>query len=393
MKNILISGAGIAGLCLARQLKKQNIAYTLIEKRETLDAIGAGIALPANAVRALRYMGLSESLNQMHQVKKIIYARPNGRVISQASLLNSPLNRDKFVALKRSKLLSILEENIKDDIHFDTSIMGMKQLDSGVEVMCSNAKLNGHYDAVIGADGLYSTVRDLGFEATDLVDLGVTNWRWTSEHSTRDIQPTYMLGMKSIFLAYPIGRNQIYCYLHRADKHNQYGTPDKAHANISELFKHYQGVAEPLLKKLPDMKDIYTGRLRSVPKPLFSQGDLALIGDASNACSPMLQQGAACAFEDAIVLSELLAKFSVREAFKHYQTLRYQRVNWIVKTSDDGIKSFVKINSRWSLMARNLLIKKKGPLNVLGWKHLLSSCPLDGVKHFIESADMGEVIS
>ena len=393
MKNILISGAGIAGLCLARQLKKHGIAYTLVEKKEALDAIGAGIALPANAVRALRFMGLSESLNQMHQVKQIIYARPNGRVISQASLLNAPLNRDKFVALQRSKLLSILEEKLDNEIHFNTAIVEMKQLDAGVEVSFSNSSLDGQYDAVIGADGLYSTVREKGFEAFNLLDLGVTNWRWTVEYPTRYLQPTYMLGMKNIFLAYPIGRNRVYCYLHQADKTNQYGASDEARANISVLFNHYQGVAEPLLKLLPDNHQIYTGRLRSVPKALFSQGDMALIGDASNACSPMLQQGAACAFEDAIVLSELLAKFPVREAFKYYHTLRNSRVNWIVKTSDDSMRSFIKVNSKLSLMARNLLIKKKGPLNVLGWKHLLSSCPLDGVQHFIQSADMGELAS
>ncbi|MDF1646086.1 MAG: FAD-dependent monooxygenase [Legionellaceae bacterium] len=393
MHKILISGAGIAGLCLARQLKKQGIAYTLIEKKSILDTIGAGIALPANAVRALRYMGLSESLNQMHQVKQVIYARPNGRVISQTSLLNTPLNVDKFVALQRNKLLSILAKDLKEDIYFDTSIIDMQQMDSGVNVICSNAALNGHYDAVIGADGLYSNVRDLGFEAINLVDLGVTNWRWTFEYSTRNMQPTYMLGMKNVFLAYPIGRNRVYCYLHQADSKNQYGKPDEARANISTLFKNYQGIAEPLLSALPDNKSIYVGRLRSVPKPLFTQGDLALIGDAGNACSPMLQQGAACAFEDAIVLSELMTCFSVRDAFKHYHALRHQRVNWIVKTSDDGIKSFAKVNSKWALMARNMWIKRKGPLNVLGWKYLLSSCPLEGVERFIQSVDTGEIIS
>ncbi len=391
MKSILISGAGIAGLSLARQLKKYNIAYTLIEKKSALEPIGTGIALPANAVRALRYMGLSESLHHMHPVKQILYMRPNGRMLSQASLLKSPLNIDKFVALERHKLLDVLSEGVRDSIHLNTSIVEMKQAASGVEVVCSNPSLNGHYDAVIGADGLCSTVRKLGFLAPELVDLGVTTWRWTSEYPTRNIQPTYMLGMKNIFLAYPIGRNRVYCYLHQLDTGQAYVNSDKAHAHIIQLFEGYKGIAQPLLERLPESDAIYTGRLRSVPAPLFRQGDLALVGDASNACSPMLQQGAACAFEDVIVLSELLAKFSVREAFEYYQTLRYQRVNWIVKTSDEAIKSFINVNSKWSLMLRNLFIKQKGPLNVLGWRHLLSSCPLEGVAQFIQSAELEEV--
>jgi len=385
MNNILISGAGIAGLCFARQLKQHGIAYTLIEKKSTLDVTGTGIALPANAVRALRYMGFSEAVDNMHQVKDIIYSRANGRVISQASLLTEPLNLDKFVALDRAELLHILKQDIEDDIHFNVTITDIQQSDLGVDVLFSNPALNGHYQAVIGADGIYSTVRDLGFGQSDLVDLGVTNWRWVCEYPTEHVQPTYMLGMKNMFLAYPVGPNRIYCYAHQSDVATQYHNADEAQANLCQLFENYKGIAEPLLKLLPENHSIYTGRLRSVPAPVFSRGDLALIGDAGNACSPMLQQGAACAFEDAIVLSELLANFSVKKALEYYKAQRQQRVSWIVKTSDDSIKSFININSRLSVMTRNLFIKHKGPLNVLGWKHLLASCPLDSLSNFIHS--------
>lgn len=385
MNNILISGAGIAGLCFARQLKKYGIAYTIIEQKSTLDAAGMGIALPANAVRALRYMGFSEFVDNMHQVNEIIYSRANGRVISRASLLKEPLSLDKFVALDRAELLHILKQDVEDDIHFNVTITDIKQNDVGVDVIFSNPAFNGHYQAVIGADGIYSAVRDLGFGQSDLVDLGVTNWRWVCEYPTEHVQPIYTLGMKNMFLAYPIGPNRIYCYAHQSDVATHYHHADEAHVNLRNLFAKYKGIAEPLLKILPENNHIYTGRLRSVPVPIFSNGDLALIGDAGNACSPMLQQGAACAFEDAIVLSELLANCSVREALENYRVQRQQRVNWIVKTSDDSIRSFVKMNSRLSVMARNLFIKRKGPLNVLGWKYLLASCPLDNLSNFIQS--------
>lgn len=385
MGNIVISGAGIAGLCLARQLKKQGVAYTIIEKKSGFDPVGAGIALPANAVRALRYMGLSSHVDALHQVKQIIYSRANGRMLSQASLLDAPLNRDKFVALDRVALMRILQNDVMDDIHFNVTIAHLKQSDSGVDVTFSNPALNGHYQAVIGADGIYSTVRELGFGPLNLVDLGVTNWRWICDYPTQGLQPTYMLGAGNMFLAYPIGPNRIYCYAHQSDVSGHYQHPNEATKNLTNVFGHYKGIAALLLKQVPENKNIYSGRLRSVPRPLFSQEDIALIGDASNACSPMLQQGAACAFEDAIVLSELLAHFPVRDALKHYHTLRYPRVNWIVRSSDGPIKLFIKTNSRLAVMMRNVLIRYKGPLNVLGWKHLLSSCPLEQLPSFIQS--------
>lgn len=385
MNNILISGAGIAGLSLARQLKKHGIAYTIIEKKSQLDTTGAGIALPANATRALRHMGLSEFVDKLHQINRIIYSRSNGKIISQASLLDAPLNIDKFVALDRAELLATLQDGINNEIYFNTTITGIKHQNSGLDVNFSNPKLNGYYQAIIGADGIHSKVRELCFEPVSLVDLGVTNWRWIAEHSTKDVEPTYMFGVNNLFLAYPIGQNRIYCYAHQSDYKGEYQNADNARENLCKIFAGYKGIAKQLLTKIPSNQSIYTGRLRSVPKPLFTQQNAALIGDASSACSPMLQQGAASAFEDVIVLSELLANYPVNKALQLYQMKRIERVSWVVKTSDDSIKAFVKINSALAAMIRNLMIKRKGPLNVLGWKKLLSVCPIDEVMRFIKS--------
>lgn len=385
MNDILISGAGIAGLCLARQLKKHGIAYTIIEKKSQIDLAGAGIALPANAVRALRHVGLSGFVDNLHQVNRIIYSRSNGKVISQASLLEAPLNLDKFVALDRTELLTALQDEIQNEIHFNTTITGIQHQDSGVDVTFSNPKLNSHYQAVIGADGIYSKVRELCFEPFELVDLGVTCWRWISEHPTEGVQPDYIFGLNNSFLAYPIGKNRIYCYAQQTDRIGQYQSANKAYENLNNLFTNYRGIARLLLDKISSNQYIHTDRLRSVPLPLFTRPGVALIGDASSACSPTLQQGAASAFEDVIVLSELLAHFPVKKALEHYQTQRTERVTWTVKTSDDAIKSFVKMNSSLSVMLRNLFFKRKGPINVLGWRQLLSECPLRNVTSFIES--------
>lgn len=383
MNNILISGAGIAGLSLARMLKKHGISYTIIEKKSQLSPTGTGIALPANAVKALRYMGLSDAVDSMHQVKQIIYTTPRGRILSQASLEDTPLNCDRFVALERKKLISLLKEGIEKDIHFHTTIQSIHETSAGVQVTFSNADLNGDYKAVVGGDGLYSTVRKLGFGQPETIDLGATTWRWVCEYPINNIQPTYMFGRQNVFLAYPMGDNQIYCYAQQVDPTGKYKDEKQAKSNLTQLFANYKSIGRDLLRILPDL--IHTGRLCSVPEPLFSQGKLALIGDAGNACSPMLQQGAASAFEDSIVLAELLTHFSVNKAFELYKEYRYERVNWCVKTSDHSMKAVIRSNSYLAQLLRNLYIRRKGPLNVLGWKKLFSSCPLADLPSFINS--------
>jgi len=209
-KKILISGAGIAGLGLARQLKKLHIPFKIIEKRTHLSTDGAGIALPANAVKALRYMGLGNNVDQhTHQVNKIIYTDSTGTTLSEASLLVEPLNTDRFVALHRHKFHDILREGVDGAIHFSTTINQITRTKNGVLVKFNNPELKEEeFSAVIGADGIKSHVRQLAFADTPLTDLGVTIWRWTCKYPTHDLQPTYMLGARDIFMAYPIGKDE-----------------------------------------------------------------------------------------------------------------------------------------------------------------------------------------
>jgi salicylate hydroxylase len=59
---ILIVGGGIAGLSLAIALRRRGTAAELVERSPAWPAVGAGIALHANAVRALRALGLGAAM-------------------------------------------------------------------------------------------------------------------------------------------------------------------------------------------------------------------------------------------------------------------------------------------------------------------------------------------
>ncbi len=383
-KKILISGAGIAGLTMARQCKKLGLPFKLIEKKPQLITTGAGIALPANAMRALRYLELGHSIDQQaFQVKEIIYTEPCGNTLSRASLLTKPLNQDKFVALSRSKLHKILCDKLEDNINFNTSIKSLTPTAHGVNISFDNPEMpEEQFSAVIGADGIHSRVRELTFNSAPLTDHGVTNWRWMCDFPTENLQPTYMLGTQDAFMVYPCGINKVYCYAHAFDPDGKRFKQGDHQQNIRAVIGYYQHIAQDILDRLPESKDIIVGRLQSVSQALFAKDSTALIGDASSACSPMLQQGAACAFEDVFTLSRLLRKHPIQEAFIYYQALREERVKWIIKSSDTPLKSIVNIPTPEQLDARNQMIKKNGPLNVSGWKILLSQDPIQEALDF-----------
>lgn len=385
-QRILIVGAGIAGLALARCFDKFNIQYLLIDKNPQLSSEGAGIALPANAVKALRHLDLHDQvLAHAHRVQKIIYTKPSGDILSEDSLLTPPFNTEPFVALHRRQLHRILQAEVKGEIHLNSSIKEIAQAGDGVTVQFDSATLSEEkFSAVVGADGINSTVRKSVFGEIPLVDFGVSNWRWTCPYPTRGLQPTYMLGAQDVFMAYPISENEVYCYAQIYDPKGTFVKTGRDHRRfLNKYFHPYAGIARALLPLLPDTSSIIPGRLRSVPRPFFTQGRVALVGDAGKACSPTLQQGAACAFED-IVLSEMLNNFHLDEAFSHYQEYRESRVRWIVEASDMPMKSLPAMNSFFSLFKRNLYIQYRGPFNVQGWKKLLSIDPLAELPAFIE---------
>jgi FAD-dependent urate hydroxylase len=59
---ILIVGAGLAGLALARALGQAGLTPELIEREAGWDIAGTGMYLPANGVRALPALGLEDAV-------------------------------------------------------------------------------------------------------------------------------------------------------------------------------------------------------------------------------------------------------------------------------------------------------------------------------------------
>lgn len=104
----------------------------------------------------------------------------------------------------------------------------------------------------------------------------------------------------------------------------------------------------------------------------------------SFACSPLLQQGAAAAFEDVITLTRMLSKHPIDEALAQYQSARKPRVDWLIQASDGPLAFMAKLN-KWfgdwiGATFQNLLFKVKGPLNVAGWRILLATDPIQDIK-------------
>lgn len=364
---ILIVGAGIAGLSMARALKKYDIETTIIEKESSISQSGLGIALPANATKALEYLGLKErTLSFSYKVDEISYSKPSGELLSKASLSQEILAYSEFVALMRKDLINVL--NSSDfKIHFDCSLETLEDRGGEVFTKFTNGEEN-IWDLVIAADGINSRVRELSFGQNTPKEFNIKTWRFLADLSIENIQPNYYIGKDSAFMIYPVSSSKAYCYAHQCNFTNNDFTLEKT-------FRQYCSTVKDIIKNV-SKDNIISGKLKSVESMEFFKGNVAFIGDASSACSPMLQQGAASALEDSITLAHSLSCNSVEIALSKYEKIRNERVSWIVNKSDYPMTKIENGTSFLFYLFRNQIIKRKGPINVQYWRELFKQDPL-----------------
>jgi len=374
---LLIVGAGIAGLSIARLLKKQGLNLTLIEKKPAASAVGAGIALPFNALRALKEIGVYEHVMvHAHQVREIQYTTAQGKLLAQADLTAAPFQQDKFIALKRKQLQDVLLAGLEEKILYGTELTSVDNQAHGVEVQSNNGKADGRYDLVIAADGINSALRSEQYPQTPtLYRHKLPGWRFVIKMAQHKLEPIYMLGKSDLFMAYPLSEDELYCYAHIHEENSSYPLTGDAKQDLRSVFSSYGGPVAEILKGLDEV-EVISGELKSVTQARFYRNRMAFIGDAANACSPLLQQGAAAAFEDAICLAEALGSKDIDPALAHYKQARQARIEWIINYSDKPLASVIKMEKALPRFIRNTVIRLLGPLNVFGWKKLATNAGL-----------------
>ncbi|MEH6545944.1 MAG: FAD-dependent monooxygenase [Sneathiella sp.] len=368
---ILIVGAGIAGLSLARRLTQFDLDFDIIDEKPSEYKSGAGIALPFNAVRELKDLKVFDSLaGRYHQVKEINYTTTSGKILGTANLTDPPFDQEMYIAMKRQDLHAALSVGLEHKIRHNTKLLSVVHADDQVDVSCSYELLDGKYDLVVAADGIHSTVRSQNYEGQETIrDHQMRCWRFIVTLPEHGLEPLYMMGKTDLFMAYPISANAVYCYGHIHEHSPSADLTDNAADNLRKIFSGYGGPVPEILSKLDEVK-IVTGRLLSVTEPRFYDRRIVFVGDAANGCSPLIQQGAAAALEDTNILADALAMQNIDQALESYQARREARIRWVVQYSDGPLPHLLKMESWMGRAIRYLMIKSRGPLNVYGWKKL-----------------------
>ncbi|MFJ3403804.1 FAD-dependent monooxygenase [Promicromonospora sp. NPDC090134] len=316
-RRILVVGAGVAGLAVVRALHGLGAQIEVVERAPAPATGGAGIFLPANAVRGLRLLGLEDAvLGSAVRIGRQVVADHRGRVLYQVSTDTLWQGIAPTVATHRAALLGALLDGAGDvKIRWGTSPESI--VPDGPEVgVALDDGASGRYDLVVGADGAHSTVRRLAFGDAGLRHSGLHAWRLLAPRGDTEPVWSVRLGRGVSFLTFPIGPDLVY---HYGDVH-----ADDAAAGLDGLVARF---GAPVPEVVAAATVAHSGPLEEVSLASWSRGPVLLVGDAAHATTPNMAQGAAMAFEDALVLADVLRRTaSIPDALREYEERRRPRV-------------------------------------------------------------------
>ncbi|MBZ9749311.1 FAD-dependent monooxygenase [Deinococcus sp. HMF7604] len=361
-RSVLIVGAGIGGLALAQRLLQTGIQVRLIEKVPAWRPVGAGLILSVNALRVLERLGLAKGA--AHRGQRLTSAQVTdaaGRPLQ--TVLYPQSSAGGAVALHRAALQNLLSRGVESQIQFGTTLRALHQDAGGVEVGLSDGS-EGRFEAVVGADGLHSSVRQLVFGDVPKHYAGYTSWRFlvdvpqTGPHD----YAVEMWGRGCRLGLVPIGQGQLYGYVtaNAPERERPTSVQTDTIQELQALCRPFGGLAPAVTAQLRADLPVIRTDIHEVRLPRWVRGRVALLGDAAHAMTPNLGQGAAMSLEDAWVLGGQLATSEAPAALARYEQLRQARVNR-VQTQSRQLGRAGQLEATWLRAVRDVGLRLSPP--------------------------------
>jgi len=308
---------------------------TVYERAAQMREVGAGMMLWPNATRVLSKMGLLARLAAHCDSNTHFLVRASsGKVLMKIALGDFDV---PAICVRRADLLAALLSALPSErILLGHEFRHLEQSEESVRIHFADGTSKEH-DAVIGADGIRSQVRQTLFGKSDPIYRGYLIWRGVARYDGNAIEPganseSWGAGKRFGILAIGEGKFTWYATLNTLANH-----ADSPNGRKSEIQKEFAGWHAPisnLIEATPDEKILKHLAYDNIPLQRWGVGRVTLLGDAAHPCTPNLGQGGCMALEDALVLAKCVAKQnSVQAGLRRYGSLRYSRTRHIQQRS------------------------------------------------------------
>jgi len=344
---LIVAGGGIGGLAAAFVLARDGHAITVLEQSQAFGEIGAGIQLGPNIFKMFEYLGLTDA------VSRVAFFPPGlgmNDVRTGEKVVRVPLGETARAAygfpygvIYRADLHQVFLEACRTlpgvTLRTSSKVESFEQGAGMVTVRLTGGdSLQG--DALIGADGLWSRIRETVVGDGKPRVSGHIAYRAVLK---REDVPAHLWsddvllwgGEKTHLVHYPLRRGELF-NLVAVFHSNKYDEGWNTFGDTAELNERFAG-AVPQVRELLGKIETWKMWVLCDREPVKNWSDrrVTLLGDAAHPMLQYLAQGAGQAIEDAVVLGEALraTQGDVEEAFRKYQQARYLRTGRVQLTA------------------------------------------------------------
>lgn len=364
-KKIAIVGAGMSGCFMALCLDKRYYDIEIYETRPDLrkypydSGKSFNITLYVKAIEAMKKINIWETVKQFAilaegNVPHYIGRKPSfDRFDKTGKEVLYTIHRNHLNGL----LISLAEKAPHVKMYFNTEIIGINRREKSFYSKEAEKISLKKADMIIGADGVNSLVRSQlqrGQETDHLQEY--EDWGYKEVHITKDLAERLNLREhathtwprnNSLLLAFPNPDKSLTLMfnlpLHGYESFAYLQTEGRVHEYISKNFPDLTILLPQITKAILTKP---TGTFVTiVSDPWYYRNFMILIGDAAHGVTPFYGQGVSAAFEDCVLLSELLVtnQADIEQAFAYYQKKRKRNTDVLAYLSREN---FLELRDR-----------------------------------------------
>jgi 2-polyprenyl-6-methoxyphenol hydroxylase-like FAD-dependent oxidoreductase len=361
-ENVIIVGAGVAGLSLAVMLAEQNIKCQVLESRQVFDGPTSGVRISADGVRILRFMKVDPIGEDTKRVDM--------RFGSLSASFSAPEHDTSAIIVTRLALHEQLMKRARSlgiPVLLGFRVASVTETVTAVEVTSeSNEKVNGAL--LVGADGVGSTLRQIlnpGQSATKTyagyLGVGFITKDDAKIEMTLHSYPGHQVGIASCGkVAEAATKNSIFMWTHIRMPEADAKRATRASVE-AELARRAEGWCPELRGKyglytkdadaILAFGPVYNGK----PPSRWYSNRMILIGDAAHPYGPG-GQGISMALKDAKTLCGVIARDFTEDEKKEFQQSRAEETRALGEAAEKR-NSKASSSTKWGILAEGVVMK------------------------------------
>lgn len=359
-QKVLVSGASIAGLTAASWLAHIGYQVSLVELAPAPRTNGAAVDLNAPAVKIVRRMGLYEQL-YVHRlgVDRIEYK--NASDITEGCIVIDHAGETGEIEIERDKFVEVMMAALKGkvDFRFNDRIIGLAEFPDTINVNFKSGR-NEDFELVLGCDGAHSGVRKIWFGPEEAYT------HFLGAYFSISIVPkllvpartmqTYSVPYKSVMLNGYNGKTDIiFIFLAEQEIPYDYRDVEQQQNIIREQFAGTGWRTTELLDEIEKEPGFYFDQFCQIRMPAWSNGRVALTGDAAYCPSAASGQGGSLAIRGAAAIADALVKHNGDHiaAFAAYENTLRPRIEEIQQIAEQNLKTNFVLKTEEAIRKRN----------------------------------------